>query len=122
MAKYQFEVTDTFGGEANYGWVKRTIVDVPDGLPNGLVAAMAKHWAGWHDLRTTREDLGDQQVIRPHGMCQVLFVTYDEWESGERKALSDLVRWVECIGVEKNPMLAGIDLAPLECARRELML
>lgn len=36
------------------------------------------------------------------------------------RALYQLVRWVEVLGVEKNPVFAGISLRPLESARRVL--
>ncbi len=30
MPKFQIEVTDTFAGEANYCWVKRETIEVPE--------------------------------------------------------------------------------------------
>jgi len=121
MAKYQFELTDTFGGEANYAWVQRTVVDVPDSIGDDMLRMLAKKWAGFTGRRCTVEEYGDQQVIRPRGLCQVLFVTFEPDETDTRDALNGLVRWVENIGVEKNPMLVGIDKSPLYAARKALL-
>ena len=32
MQTYSYEFTDTFGGEANYSWVKRGTVSVPEAI------------------------------------------------------------------------------------------
>lgn len=121
MAKYQFELTDTYGGEANYSWVKRTTVELPDGVGDKWLLLMAREWAGFSGVRCAVEDYGDQQTIRPRGLCQVLFVTYVEPEEPPTEALRELVRWGENTGIEKNPALAGIDLQPLERARKALL-
>lgn len=116
--KYQFEVTDTFGGEANYSWVKRTIVDIPDGIGDVMLRMLAKRWAGFDGVRCEIENLGDQQILRPRGLCQVLFVTYTEPEDRKAEALRSLLQWVEATGVENNPALAGCDKRALENARK----
>ena len=92
--KYQIEITDTFGGEANYSWVKRSIVTMPDlthygydGLKNYSKAnktfnrelvKRAKAFAGWTGLRCAVENWGDTIAIRPHGAAMVAFVTYQD--------------------------------------------
>lgn len=62
---YKIEVTDTFGGEANYCWVRR--YEYRATSPRGAVCAMAReHGAGWRlnyssgDL--SRYDLGGAAV------------------------------------------------------------
>ena len=73
----KIELTDTFGGEANYSWVRREDVEVRKDTRLAIVRA-AKAWAGWQGVRCQVSDYGDQIEIRPAGMCQVMFV--DCWE------------------------------------------
>lgn len=81
-----FEHTDTFGGEANYCWVRRLDVtpDVasdlgikPDATNRAIVRA-AKRWAGLTGYRCETESYGDTIAIRPRHLCQVVFVTFSE--------------------------------------------
>lgn len=76
--KMQFELTDTFGGESNYSWVRRHEVEVPSDISRRSAVTMAKKWAGWTGFRCDTWDFGDLYDIRPHGICQVLFVTFGE--------------------------------------------
>ena len=93
MHTYNAEWTDTYGGEANYSWVKRATVAVPewpafkgwDG--NGraeprayqrTVMRRAKAALGLSGLRGRTFNHGDLIEFRPYGMCCVLFVTYRE--------------------------------------------
>lgn len=90
---YQAEWTDTFGGEANYSWVKRATVAVPewsafkDWDGNGrrepkayqrTVMRRAKAALGLSGLRGRTFNHGDMMEFRPFGMACVLFVTYRE--------------------------------------------
>jgi hypothetical protein len=76
---YHIEVTDTFGGEANYCWVKRGATRATS--RRGLIAA-AKRVAGWTDwCRVKVEDWGDMLVVRPtdtSGVCQIAFVSWQD--------------------------------------------
>lgn len=94
MAKYKFELTDTFGGEANYGWCRRTAVELPDGVDDGMVRAMAKQWAGFGSRRCEVENYGDSMTIRPRGLLQVLFVTFDDTPPRET-TLGDVRAWAQ---------------------------
>ena len=69
------EYTDTFGGEANYSWVKSHSFIIGDKSPKGIVRT-AKKLVGLNgvDCRTT--DHGDMIEIRPRGMCTVAFITF----------------------------------------------
>ena len=94
MNQYQIEITDTFGGEANYSWVKREKIAMPelthygyDGSSNYVKAnkayrrqlvRKAKAIAGWTGARCNVEDYGDMIRIEPRNACLVAFVTYDE--------------------------------------------
>ena len=64
-----WEVTDTFGGEANYSWVNRGKIKCKPGEDYSNLAAVrrAKKDAGWENLRCKREDYGDMIVLRPYG-------------------------------------------------------
>ena len=44
--KVLFEYTDTFGGEANYSWVKREERVLHDDTPTRELVRLAKAWAG----------------------------------------------------------------------------
>lgn len=92
--KYNVEYTDTFGGEANYCWVKRATVTVPElthygytGCGDGIYAKAnraqrrelmrkAKAAVGLTGVRGERTDYGDMVEFRPYGMATVMFVTY----------------------------------------------
>lgn len=94
---YDVEYTDTFGGEANYCWVKRAVIAAPswdtfkDWDGNGrreprayqrTVMRLAKAAAGLANVRGVTDAMGDGYEFRPHGSCTVLFVTWRD-EAGE---------------------------------------
>lgn len=74
--KTQFEYTDTFAGEANYSWVRRAEVELPDNASRLAVVRKAKQWAGINGTRARVTDYGDLLEIRPAGICAVLFVSF----------------------------------------------
>lgn len=64
---YFIEITDTFGGEANYSWVRRYLVRASS--ERGAVCILARHYgAGWINDGAGRYNL--------RGACVCLFV---EW-------------------------------------------
>ena len=91
---YDVEYTDTFAGEANYSWVRRAVISVPDlahyGYTGGAdgsysrankaqrreVMRRAKAEMGLTGVRGEVEDIGDGYAFRPRGMCTVLFATF----------------------------------------------
>ena len=85
---FQIEVTDTFGGESNYSWVRRErIEDVPAARIGDNAAQdhkrtrrylvrKAKAFAGYTGMRCDVSDMGDLIEIRPRGICQVCFVSW----------------------------------------------
>lgn len=79
MARYQVEVTDTFGGEANYSWVRRYVIegsmDIGTRADRKLVRD-AKKAAGWTGLRCVTDYCGDQITLRPRKACWIMFITY----------------------------------------------
>jgi hypothetical protein len=94
MHTYNVELTDTFGGEANYAWVKRATVSVPDlthyGYDGGDGYAKANRIAerelmkaakaavGLTGVQGVKASFGDTIEFRPYGACVVMFVTYSE--------------------------------------------
>ena len=94
MHKYQIELTDTFAGEANYCWVKRATVTMPEltayGYDGGSNYAKANHIferelmkrakaaVGLTVIKGRKHSYGDQIDFRPYGLAQVMFVTYDD--------------------------------------------
>jgi len=83
---YQVEVTDTFGGEANYSWVRRCTIEAPTAEYRSpayrrTLVRRAKAAAGWTGLRCVVDDYGDSYRITPSGRrapCWVMFITWDD--------------------------------------------
>ena len=73
--KFNIEVTDTFGGEANYCWVRRTAVELPAYPTNRALAKAVRELADWPvSVRITITHQGDGWEVRPAGLCQVAYV------------------------------------------------
>jgi hypothetical protein len=91
---YDVEYTDTFGGEANYCWVKREVVTMPelthygyDGSSNYVKAnkvferelvRAAKAAMDLTGVRGRTFKHGDLIEFRPYRSCTVMFITYRE--------------------------------------------
>lgn len=89
---YDVEYTDTFGGEANYSWVKRATVHMPElthyGYDGGTnfskankifqreLMRKAKAEMGLSGVRGVTTHYGDMSEFRPYRSCTVMFVTY----------------------------------------------
>lgn len=89
--QYQIEYTDTFGGEANYCWVKRATITMPelthygyDGASNYSKAnkiyqrelmKKAKAAVGLTGARGRVESYGDTIDFRPYGCATVMFIS-----------------------------------------------
>jgi hypothetical protein len=72
---YAVEYTDTFGGDANYSWVRREIVAVEDACSDRALMRRAKKAVGLTAVRGTTTSFGDVIEFRPYGMCTVMFIT-----------------------------------------------
>ena len=88
MPIMRVEITDTFGGQANYSWVNRFEEKVlgSDAFTDRQAVTLAKKKAGWTGLRCETENCGDMFILRPRNMCQVMFITFEseEPENAER--------------------------------------
>ena len=96
MHTYSYEYTDTFSGQANYSWVKRGTVSVPElvhyrytGSTDGSyskankaqmreVMRLVKAQLGLTGVRGIRESWGYCEVFRPYRSNTVLFVEFKE--------------------------------------------
>lgn len=77
MDKFTVTYTDTFGGEANYAWVKRTTMVVKPYKGSRWVKRCAKAVMGLSGVRGRWEDYGDDLIFRPYKSCTVLFVNHE---------------------------------------------
>ena len=75
--KVKVEVTDTFGNEANYSWVKRKEFDLMDALSKYSIVRRVKKEIGWSGQRCLTVDYGDTIELRPYGVCQVCFISFN---------------------------------------------
>lgn len=78
-----YEVTDTFGGEANYSWVRRNTEEDLDEQHTSkrAIVRRLKKLMGITGERCVVDDYGDQMTVRPVGRdapCVIGFVTF-EW-------------------------------------------
>ena len=71
------EYTDTYAGEANYSWVKRTSILANDNLSDLAIVRRAKMWAGLNGCRARVEKYCDMIVIKPYNMATILFITFE---------------------------------------------
>lgn len=68
------EYTDTFGGEANYAWVRRTRFRASDSVTDRALVARVKREFGLTGVPCRREVWGETIVLRPRGMNTVVFI------------------------------------------------
>jgi hypothetical protein len=73
--KFQLELTDTFGGEANYCWVKRRELDVPDDLSGRALVRRSKRLLEVSHMAHRKTDYGDALRLDFPGVCIVMFIT-----------------------------------------------
>ena len=72
-SKFEIEITDTFGGESNYSWVKRYTVHATSFM--GAMRIAARDFGGaWR----YEYDTGDMARYDMKGACICAFVTYSE--------------------------------------------
>lgn len=72
---FDLEVTDLFGGQANYSWVEREELLLPDGASDLAIVRAAKKAMGLSGVRCRREDLGELIALYPFGSLTVLFIS-----------------------------------------------
>jgi len=91
MNTHNVEYTDTFGGDANYSWVRRATVTMPElthyGYDGGTNYAKAnrvyerelmkraKAAMGLTGVRGVRSEHQGDIEFRPYGSCTVMFIS-----------------------------------------------
>ena len=73
--EYLCELTDTFGGQANYSWVKRETITLPVDASRRQVVAAGKTALGLTGCRCRTFDMNEGYEVRPIGSCTVAFIT-----------------------------------------------
>ena len=72
--KYFYTLTDTFCGEANYAWVRKGEVELPEGASDLALVRKVKRELGMEGVRCRKEEWGETLVLRPIGQCVVVFI------------------------------------------------
>lgn len=73
--RFTVEVTDSFGGEANYSWVRRYEIETPERYSQRDIVRAAKQAAGWSGIPArTSTDGGEGYIVNPVGMNQIMFI------------------------------------------------
>ena len=73
MCTWDIEVTDTFGGEANYAWVNRYDITTADDISYLALVRRIKSAAGYSGIRGRATVMGDSVEIRFPSRCIVIF-------------------------------------------------
>ena len=73
MATWDIEVTDLFGGEANYSWVYRYAISMPGDISYLALVRRIKSVAGYSGIRGRTYVSGDFVEIRFPARCVVIF-------------------------------------------------
>ena len=69
-----YEMTDTFGGEANYSWARRGEVFLLSSASDLARVRAVKKALGLEGVPCKREEYGEQIVLYPVGGCTVVFI------------------------------------------------
>lgn len=77
MMKVVVTHTDTFGGEPNYGWVKRHEFTIHRDAAQRNITRKAKFMAGMTGVKADTFDYDTGLTIRPRGYNQVIFVDFE---------------------------------------------
>jgi len=78
MPKYLAEYTDTFGGQANYSWVRRAEFTAPSHASRALLVRRGKSALGLQGRHRPPVDYGDSIELDPVGECTRVFINYVE--------------------------------------------
>ena len=79
MCTWDIEVTDTFGGHANYSWVDRYVIRTPDDISDLALVRRIKSVAGYSGIRGRATVMGVSVEIRFPSRCIVIFADARWW-------------------------------------------
>ena len=71
-----YELTDLFGGEANYSWVKRGEFEVPENATQVYIMRKVKRQLDITGIRCRVSKLGDTLEFRPYGSLCIGFIHF----------------------------------------------
>ncbi len=79
----QWELTDTFAGEANYSWVRRGTAPSKEGedFSDRTAIRRVKKEIGWENVRCRVENWGETIALYPYSSCTVCFITFHTFGS-----------------------------------------
>lgn len=72
------EYTDTFNGDANYSWVQRETIVIPENLSSTALIRRVKKQLGITVKHIKHEYSADDIRLDLIGCCRVIFITYKE--------------------------------------------
>ena len=75
MITFNVELTDTYGGEPNYSWVKRDKIETKD--TKRAIIQKAKAWAGFTGIRCDVDGHDSFITIKPRGLCQIVVINIE---------------------------------------------
>jgi hypothetical protein len=75
LLQWNCEYTDTFGGAANYSWLRCETIKCAPNVSRRWLMREARHKLGIRGLRGRWTDHGDMLEFRPYRCCTVAFVT-----------------------------------------------
>ncbi len=81
--KVNVEVTDLFGGEANYGWVNRESFLMDENASDLAIVRKAKAEMGWNNLSCKKSDIGDMIELRRSQACEIMFIDFETVDGDE---------------------------------------
>ncbi len=75
---WDVEMTDTFGGQANYSWVKRETIELAATATKAQIVRLAKKVMGVSSERHRTVDEGDSYRLSFDNQCKVMFISFRE--------------------------------------------
>jgi hypothetical protein len=77
-------VTDTYGGEPNFGWVRKSLISFPENISDLALVRRAKKKMDWNGLKCRTENYGMNFTLTPHKICVVMFIDILEDEEADQ--------------------------------------
>ena len=78
---WSVEITDTFGGELNYSWLRRRTLLTPPALSRRSLVRRAKALMDWSNVPCVTAEYDGCIELRPRGMAQIMFITRQGYDA-----------------------------------------